>query len=374
MNPVNLADYEALAREKLSSAGAGMAWDYMAGGAEDEITVAENCLAFRRIKFRPRVLVDASDRDLSTTVLGHKISLPVMLTPTSAQILFHPQAELAVTRAASAIGTIFVPGNGNHYSIEEVAAASSRPLWFQFYCYNNRDVITATIRRAEAAGCQALVLTVDSQAVRRHERALRNPLVMPAGAALPNLMNVGLRDDLMKPDGGSVTRASYRDFVASLVSLAMTWGDIDWIISITKLPVILKGIMTAEDAILAVAHGAAAIVVSNHGGRQLDGTLATIEMLPEIVNAVGGQVEILLDGGIRRGTDILKALALGARAVLIGRPYLWGLTVDGEAGVYRVLEMLRDELWIAMAQAGQPDVKRVDRHVVTYGSGSLGRI
>jgi 4-hydroxymandelate oxidase len=359
MNPINLSDFEVLARERLTP----LAGDYFASGAEDEYTVADNCAAFRRIKLRPRVLADVVARDLSTEVLGQQISLPVLLAPTSHQRMAHPDAELATARAAAAAGTIAVLGTGNHYSVEEVAAAASHPFWFQMYCYESRTVTERIIRRAETAGCRALVVTADATFPPRRERHIRNGFALPPEVELRNLLGVGLQDYLLLPEHGGMPA-----FIASLKSMLLTWDEIDWMRRITDVPIVLKGVMTAEDAALAIEHGVDAVIISNHGGRQVDGTLATIEALPEIAERAGGRIEILLDGGIRRGTDVLKALALGAKAVLIGRPYLWGLAVDGEAGVRQVIELLRVEIDCAMAQLGQPDVKRIDRSLVKVSS------
>ncbi|MSP14632.1 MAG: alpha-hydroxy-acid oxidizing protein [Chloroflexi bacterium] len=354
MKMVNIADYEALAREKLSP----MAWAYFAGGAEDEVSLQQNHEAFRRIKLRPRHLVDVRTRDLSTQVMGQKIAMPVILAPTTLQRLAHPDAELAAARAAAAAGTIYIAGSGNHHSVAEVAACNQN-VWFQAYYYNDRKVQERLIRRAEAAGCTALVVTIDAHPARRVERSMREPLIWPVDIELRNLVGVGLPDHLIRPGDSGL-----REFLANIKFLPVTWDDVAWTRATTKLPMIIKGVMTAEDAVIAVEHGADGIVVSNHGARQIDGTLATIEMLPEVVDAVGGKTEILLDGGVRRGTDIFKALALGAKAVLIGRPFLWGLAVDGEAGVREVLTILREELDCALDQTGQPDVKRISQDAV----------
>jgi 4-hydroxymandelate oxidase len=355
MDPINLADFEILARERLSP----LARDYFEAGAEDEYTVADNIAAFRRVKLRPRMLADTDTRDLSTTVLGQAISLPVLLAPTSHQRMAHPDAELATARGAVDARTIAVLGTGNHYSVEEVVAAVPHPFWFQIYCYESRAVTERIIRRAEAAGAGALVVTVDATFAPRRERHIRNGFALPPEVELRNMLGVGLQDHLLRPENGGMAA-----FIASLKNLLLTWDEIDWMRRMTDTPIVLKGIMTAEDAALAVEHGVDAIIVSNHGGRQVDGTLATIEALPEIAERVGGRIEVLMDGGIRRGTDVLKALALGARAVLIGRPYLWGLAVGGAAGVRRVIDMLRDEIDCAMAQCGQADVKKIDRSLV----------
>jgi 4-hydroxymandelate oxidase len=260
---------------------------------------------------------------------------------------------------AAAAGTIATLGTGNHYSLEEVTAAVKHPFWFQMYCYESRAVTERIIRRAEAAGAGALVVTVDATFPPRRERHMRSGFALPPHVELRNLIGVGLQDHLLRPENGGLPA-----FIATLRNMLLTWDEVDWMRSVTRTPIVLKGIMTAEDAALAVAHGVDAVIVSNHGGRQIDGTLATIEALPEVVDAVAGRIEVLVDGGIRRGTDVLKALALGARAALIGRPYVWGLGLDGAAGVCRVIELLRGEIESAMAQCGQADAQKIGRSLV----------
>ncbi len=355
MNPINLFDFEALAVERV----APLAWEYFVSGAEDEYGVAENRDAFRRIKLRPRVLADMATRDLSTTVLGQPVSLPVLLAPTSHQRMAHPDAELATARGAADAGTLAVLGTGNHCSIEEVTAAVQHPFWFQMYCYESRAVTERIIRRAEAAGAGALVVTADATFPPRRERHMRSGFALPPEVELRNLIGVGLPDHLLRAENGGMAA-----FIDSLKVFLLTWDEIDWMRSITKTPIVIKGVMTAEDAVLAVEHGVDAIIVSNHGARQVDGTIAPIDALPEIAERVDGRIEVLMDGGIRRGTDVLKALALGARAVLIGRPYIWGLAVGGAAGVQQVIELLRNEIDSAMAQCGQADVKKIGRSLV----------
>jgi isopentenyl diphosphate isomerase/L-lactate dehydrogenase-like FMN-dependent dehydrogenase len=332
MEPVNLAEYEMLAREKLHLS----IFDYVSGGANDEVTLRENRQAFERIQILPRVLVDVSQRDSSTTVLGQKISFPVMVAPMALQKMNHPEGEIAVTRAAGAAGVIMMLSTLGSSTIEEVAAAATGPLWFQLY-FRDREMSQELVQRAENSGYKVICLTVDVPQLGRRERDVRN-----------NFMLLGA--------GGAAGQPG--------PDASLSWKDVDWLRSITKVPIVLKGIHRPDDALRAVEHGAAGIIVSNHGGRQLDTVPAGIEMLPEIVDAVGHQIEVYMDGGIRRGTDILKALALGARAVLLGRPMLWGLAADGEAGARRVLDLLRAELDLAMALSGCPTLKDIDRSLV----------
>ena len=352
---VSLDDFEPLAQRLIAKP----AYDYFAGGVEDEVTLGENRTAFQRIRLRPRVMVDVGQRDLTTTVLGHRVSMPLLLSPTGHQKMAHPDAELATARAAHAAGTIATFGCAAHYGIEEITAVSPGPIWFQLYAYDSRPVTERIIRRAEDAGCQALVITVDGSYASRRWRNLRNQFALPPGVEVRNLVGVGMRDDLLRDD-----LSGYPAFLSSLRTLNLTWADLAWIRALTSLPILLKGILTVDDALLAVEHGVDGIIVSNHGARQIDTTCATIEVLPAIAEAVGGRIEVLVDGGIRRGTDVLKALALGAKAAMIGRPYVWGLAVGGEAGVRQVLELLRTEIDNALAQLGRPSVASIDRSLV----------
>ncbi len=340
--PVNLFDLERAAQERMSPP----VWDYVAGGAEDELSIAENRRGFQRVKLRPRVLTGVREPDLSTSVLGQPVSLPVLIAPATPIRMVHPEAERAMASAAEAERTVAVIGTDSQYNLPELIERAPDRLWFQLYAYGDRDVITRLIQKAERAGCRALVITVDTVRAARRERNLRNRFVVPPYVATPVLLGIGLDDQQIADPARS------RPYLDSVPTMMLTWADLTWIRAATSLPIVLKGIMTAEDAVLAVEHGIDGILVSNHGGRQVDGTAATIDVLPEIADAVGGRIEILLDGGIRRGTDVLKALALGASAVLIGRPAVWGLAVDGESGVRQVLQMLRDEIENAMVQLG----------------------
>lgn len=349
--PLNLSDYERLARERLPR----MVYDYFAGGAGDEITLRENEQAWAAVRLRPRVLVDVSACDTSTTILGRPVSIPLMTAPCALNALAHPDGELAVARATAAAGVIQVLSTLSAHSLEAVAAAASGQRWFQLYCYRDRGITRELVERAEAAGFGALCLTVDLPVPGIRERDARNRFKVPADMRVGNLAH-------LLPDyaGGS----ALLKYVSDQFDPSLTWEALDWLRGLSRLPIVVKGILTAEDARLAVQHSAAGIVVSNHGGRQLDGATATCDSLPEVVDAVAGQAEVFVDGGIRRGTDVLKALALGARAVLIGRPYLWGLAVDGEAGVRGVLELLRREFGVSMALAGCPKISAIGAALV----------
>lgn len=340
MEPINISDYEILAQTLMEPA----AWDFYAGGSDDEVTLRANCTAFERIRLRPRVLVDVNVCDLRTTVLGTPVNMPILVAPTGYHGLAHPEAECATAQAAGEVGSLMVASTVSNCSMEEIAAAASGPLWFQLYTYGGYQVSAELVRRAQAAGYRAVVVTVDLPRLGHREKNIRNKFALP-----PHLQE------------GNFTANTDLSEKSSL----LTWDVLPWLRSITTLPILLKGILTAEDAKLAVEHGVEGIVVSNHGGRQLDTAMASIEALPEVVEAVAGRCEVYMDGGIRRGTDVLKALALGARAVLVGRPILWGLAANGAAGVRHVLEMLRDELELAMVLCGRPTIASIDRSLVS---------
>jgi 4-hydroxymandelate oxidase len=358
LNPVNVSEFEALARERMSPS----AYDYYAGGAEDEITLAANREAFRRIALKPRVLTGACEISLATDVLGVPLALPVFLSPTAFNKLGHPDGETAAARAAGAAGTLMCCSTISSTPIEDVAAAATAPLWFQLYVYRDRDVTRDLVRRAESAGCKALILTVDTPRLGRRERDMRGGFSLPADISIANLERYGTPEALRW-----AKTSSFFEYVHHLMDDSLTWESVDWLRGLTSLPLVIKGVLTGDDARLAVDHGAAGIIVSNHGGRQLDGAVATIDALPDVVEAVDGRVPVLLDGGIRRGTDVFKALALGAAAVGIGRAYLWGLAADGETGVRRVLDMLRAELEMTMVLAGCPTVAAIEQRFVQRG-------
>jgi 4-hydroxymandelate oxidase len=355
IDAVNLRELEARARELLPQ----MAYDYYASGANDEITLRENRTAYERITLLPRMLVDVSVRDMSTTVLGEPVSMPILIAPTALQGLAHPEGEIATTRAAGAAKTLTNLATLSTTSIEEAMAIAAGPVWFQLYVFKDRAISASLAQRAEAAGCKAVVLTVDVPMPGQRERDVRNRLTLPDHLTLKNLLQTGCQEFPKNVVGSGLAA-----YVASLFDPALTWKDIEWLAGVSKLPVVLKGILRADDALRAVNHGVSGIIVSNHGARQLDTTPATISVLPEIVDAVAGAVEVYVDGGIRRGTDVLKAMAYGARAVLVGRPILWGLAIGGEAGVKFVLEMLRREFDLAMGLSGCPRLTAITRDLV----------
>jgi isopentenyl diphosphate isomerase/L-lactate dehydrogenase-like FMN-dependent dehydrogenase len=331
---VNVFDYEILAQAHMEPG----AWNYYQSGSDDEVTLRANRTAFEHIQLRPRMLVDVRYCDMRTTLLGTPVSMPILIAPTAFHCLAHPEGECATARAASRSGTLMVASTSSTRSLEDIARAASGPFWFQLYIHNRKSA-EELVRRAIVAGYRALVITVDSPRWGHKERSIRSGFRVPPKA---NFMN----ED------------------ADQEGVYVTWESLAWLRSLTSLPFVLKGILTAEDAALAVKQGIEGIIVSNHGGRQLDSVPASIEAIPEIVAAVNGRCEVYLDGGIRRGTDILKALALGARAVLVGRPILWGLAVNGAEGVSHVLELLRAELELAMVLSGRPTLDSIDRSLV----------
>jgi len=351
----NLLELEEMARAKIPRG----TFDYIAGGAEDEISLRRNREAYVRWALRPRVLMDVSKRDTSTTVLSTRISTPVLVAPTAFHALVHPEGEVATARGTASAGTLMVASTISTKTLEEIAESIAAPRWFQLYVYRDRRVTEQLIHRAAKAGYRALVVTVDTPVLGRREKDERNAFTLPPGMDLANLRAAKL-DRLPSTEGGS----AFARYAAELLDPSLTWRDLDWMKSVSPLPVLVKGIMTSEDAALAADHGADAIIVSNHGGRQLDSTMGTLDALPEVVAAVRGRMEVYMDGGIRRGTDVLKALALGARAVLVGRPVLWGLALDGAEGVRAVLDHLRMELETAMALVGRASVAQIDASLV----------
>jgi 4-hydroxymandelate oxidase len=347
LGPINLFEFETFAKERLPKDE----YDYIAGGATDEISVERNRRAFESWALRPRVLRDVSALDLSTTVLGTKLNLPVLLAPCGGHKRAHPEGEIATYRAAAACGTILAVSANSNTPFEELAKAATGHLWLQLYPFRDREMTKDWLRLAKETGYEGLCITLDSQWPPKRERNIRN-----------NYQRGG-NVKRAKMEAGSAPAETSRRTGAS-ADPAATWKDLEWIKTQAELPIVAKGIMTAEDVELCAEAGADAVIVSNHGGRHLDNTLATIEVLSEAVAAAKGRMEILLDGGIRRGADVVKALALGARAVFIGRPLFWGLAMGGEHGVVRVLEILREEIEITMAKCGRPTVASIDSSVV----------
>jgi 4-hydroxymandelate oxidase len=355
IHAINLLELEINARRLMPQ----MAYDYYAGGANDEITLRENRVAYERITLLPRMLVDVSERHMGTTALGEPVSMPILIAPTAFQALAYSEGEIATVKAACAAKTLMTLSTFSTFSIEEVMAVATGPVWFQLYVFKDRAISASLVKRAEVAGCRAIVFTVDVPLLGRRERDVRNQFKFLDDISAKNLLPARVKEF---PDGtGGSGLAPY---IASLFDPALAWKDIEWLAGITTLPILVKGILRSDDALLAVKHGASGVIVSNHGARQLDTTPVTISVLPEIADAVGGKVEVYVDGGIRRGTDVLKALACGARAVFIGRPVLWGLACDGEAGVRYVLEMMRQEFDLAMALSGCPTLSSITRDLI----------
>ncbi len=372
-NARNVADLRELARRRLPRA----VFDYVDGGAEDEVAVEHNRAAFRRYAFLPRVLVDVGKIDLSTTVLGESIAMPVILAPCGLLRLVHPAGDIAAARAAHAAGTLHTLSTMASTSLEELAAQTAGPLWYQVYVWRDRSLLRGFLDRARAAGYRALCLSVDSPVVGQRERDLRHGTGDPPRLSLRTALDACRHPRWLWGflRGGRIglpnVLPGVRASLSELGKIAMreydptvTWRELEWMAGQWNGPVAVKGILRADDARRAVDCGAKAIVVSNHGGRQLDHAAATLEALPAVVKAVGHRAEVLLDGGIRRGTDVVKALALGARACLIGRAYVYGLGAGGEAGVRRALQLLRAEIERALALLGCPTVRELDRSLV----------
>ena len=337
----SLYDYEHAAKAKLSLP----AWEYFNSGSADEITLRRNREALDKLQLKPRVLVDVSHVDTSCTVLGYKLAHPILLAPTSSHLLAHPDAEVATARGAGEAGTIMISSTLSNRSIEDICKAASGPIWFQLYVDDDREFVKALIQRAEAAGCKALCITADYPFSYAPNRAQH------IAALAPTLHYPNVGGDAQAGGGGGRVRRHFN------------WNDLAWIKSVTKIPILLKGILNPEDADESVKRGVDGIVVSNHGGRVLDTEPATIEVLPAVVDRVAGRVPVLFDSGIRRGTDVLKGLGYGASAVLVGRPYLYGLSVAGADGVRDVINILRTELEGAMAMTGRTHLGEIDRSI-----------
>jgi len=343
--PVNVHELERAARERLPAA----AWNYLVGGSGDEHTLRWNIERYAELRLAPRVLVDVGTLDTRLTLLGTDLEFPLLLAPTAAHKLFHPGGECETARGAAAAGALYVQSTLASTGIAEVGAAAAGPLWFQLYVQRDRAFTADLVARAEAAGARALVLTVDLPVLGARDRDRRNPLGLPQGVDYVNL--AGLEAPV---DAASADLPPHRRVYNPHLDPTLTWESLEWLRSVSRLPLAVKGILRPDDAVRAVDHGAAAVIVSNHGARSLDTVPASIDALPRVAAAVDGRAPVLVDGGVRRGTDVAKALCLGADAVLIGRPYLWGLAVAGASGVQLVVEMLRTELELAMGLLGAP--------------------
>jgi isopentenyl diphosphate isomerase/L-lactate dehydrogenase-like FMN-dependent dehydrogenase len=374
---VNIEDLRRLARRRLPKA----VFDYLDGGAADEVTLRENCRAFQEVLLRPRHAIAHEKCDLRTRVLGDEISFPAMLAPVGYSRLMHPGGEVAAARAAGEIGTGFILSTISGHKLEDVKAASSGPVWYQLYVVGGREAAEAAIERARAAGFSALVITIDTPVAGVRERDLRNGVKELMGGSLlakipfiPELLahprwlaaflldgGVPKLENIRTPGKGAMPMT---DVAAALASAVVTWNDLRWLRKAWRAPIVVKGVLTADDALRAIDEGADGVVVSNHGGRQLDGVAASLRALPEIVAAVNGQAEVLMDGGVRRGSDIVKAICMGARTVLVGRAYAYGLGAAGHAGVSRALEILRADVERTLRLLGCASVAELNPSLV----------
>jgi 4-hydroxymandelate oxidase len=352
MDLLRVDDYAQVAEARLPAD----IWGYIDGGSGTEWTLAENRAAFERITLRPRFLVDVHECDTSTSLLGTPLAAPIGVAPMAYHRLVHPDGELATAEAIGAVGGPFVVSIFASQPVEKIAEHASGPLWLQLYWLRQRDQLVELVRRAEGCGFEAIVLTVDTPKVGRRLRDLRNSFTLPEHVSAVNLADTVMATSQQAVAGSSALERHSRERFDSTI----TWADLGWLRDLTTLPLLVKGVLTAEDARLAVQHGFAGVIVSNHGGRQLDAAPAAITALPEVVAAVDGRVPVLLDGGVRTGNDVFRALALGARTVFVGRPALWGLAAGGADGATRVLGLLRDELVEAMTLAGRPTIADID--------------
>ena len=345
-DPINLYEYEARAKQVLPH----NYWEFIEAGAMDEFTTARNRAAFEALTLRPRFMRNVTERKISTTVLGTDISFPVMISPAEGHTHAHPEGECATARGAGMSHTLMICSTTSSNSMEEIADAATGPLWFQL-SHRGYDVTEHLVKRAEAAGFRAIVLTVDAPIPTPKERDIRNRYQHPGEYG-------NFRE--LKSQASGVSGAGEPPPWETLRCPPLTWQELDWLRSLTKLPLVLKGVRDAEDARKAVESGVDAILVSTHGGRRFDGDMSSIEMLPEVVAAAQGKAEVYVDSGVRRGSDVLKALALGATAVAVGRPLFWGLAVNGAQGVHHMLELLREEFDRAMAYCGQHSVDQLE--------------
>jgi isopentenyl diphosphate isomerase/L-lactate dehydrogenase-like FMN-dependent dehydrogenase len=369
---VNIDDLRKRARRRLPRA----IFDYVDGGAEDEFTLRANRAGFRRYTFSPRVLVDVSERDQSTTVLGERLAAPLILAPTGFTGMLWPRGEILAARAAARKGLVYTLSTMSICSLEQVAEAAPGPLWFQLYVWRDREVTRSLMDRAKAAGYRVLVVTVDTPVLGQRERDVRNGLVVPPRITVNNVLDTARRVSWLRGmlDNRRITFGNFAgtqaagqnpvsvaEYTTQQFSPAVSWADLDWFRSIWSGPVAIKGVMSVEDARLAVEHGVEAIVVSNHGGRQCDELPGAVEVLPEIVDAVGDRAEVILDGGVRRGSDAVKAIALGARACMIGRAFNYGLAAGGQAGAEKAIDILQKETDRCLALIGRPHLSDLDR-------------
>jgi isopentenyl diphosphate isomerase/L-lactate dehydrogenase-like FMN-dependent dehydrogenase len=379
----NIEDVRSIARRRLPR----IAFDFVEGGAEDEVTLRANRSAFQELALRPRWLQDVAERDQSTTVLGRRVETPVLLAPVGLARIAHRDADVAAARAAVAHGTIYTLSTNSSTSIEEVAARAPGDHWFQLYLWRRPERVEELVRRVQAAGFSAMVVTVDVPVVGRRERDLANGFTLPVRLRPAAALDLArhprwVRDVLAGPpitfrnfsdaSLGANTAEVWKTINAELTNPAATFRDLERFRSTWEGPLLIKGTMTAEDAEQAIECGVDGIVVSNHGGRQIDGVQATVDALPEIVEAARGRAEVLLDGGVRRGTDVVKALALGARAVMVGRAWVYGAAAGGEAGVAKAIALLRTEIDSTLALIGRRSVADVDRSCVTYVRAARG--
>lgn len=352
--PVSVLEYEPLARKRLTR----MAYDYVAGGSADEISLRRNRESFDHLLLRPRVLVDISQLDTRVQLFGQTLDFPILLAPTAYHKLVHPRGELATLEGAAAAKAVVIASSFATTSIEDMAKHAKTNLWFQLYSQPDREFTKDLVQRAEGVGCKALVITVDTPITPMRDRESRHSFALPPGMQIENLR------PLLAKTKASTSHRALTGIYSAVLNPKLTWQSIDWMRSFAKTPIILKGLIAPEDARIAAENGVAGIVVSNHGGRNLDTSPASIEALPRVMDAIGGRIPVLMDGGVRRGTDVVKALAYGAKAVLIGRPYLYGLAARGADGVQHVLDLLRTEFEAAMALCGVRSVAEIDKRVL----------
>ena len=349
---VSLSDFEGVAEKRMTH----NAWEYINSGAADQITLRWNREAFDKLRLNPRVLRDVSQVDTRVKVLGHALDFPILLAPTALHKLAHPEGEIATVKGAGAAGALMALSTMSSTVLEDVAKAATGPLWFQLYVQKDRGFTAELVERAERAGYKALVVTVDTPVEGARNRQERAKFHLPPGVVLENLMGLKVAFGAKLDTEGKVFE--------NILPNRLTWKDIEWLQSVSKVPVLLKGVLNAADADIAARSGVAGILVSNHGARNLDTVPATIEALPRVTDKVAGRIAVLMDGGVRRGTDVLKALALGANAVLVGRPIFYGLSTGGADGVTKMLNILRKEFEMAMALCGIDRVEKIDRGVL----------